>query len=74
MDPARDRLRFLLATVALEAVDLVGTDSRLFADPSRPNAQRCCVATRYSRNGLMPPRPASPGCRKRPATSCFPPC
>ena len=36
MDPARDRLRFLLATAALEAVHLVGTDSRLFAEAFTP--------------------------------------
>ena len=36
MDPARDRLRFLLDTATLEAVHLVGTDSRLFAEAFTP--------------------------------------
>lgn len=36
MDPARERLRFLLETVALEADHLLGTDSRLFAEPFTP--------------------------------------
>ena len=30
MDPARERLRFLLDTVALQAEHLLGTDQRLF--------------------------------------------
>jgi hypothetical protein len=32
-DPARERLRFLLETAALEAEHLQGTDQRLFAEP-----------------------------------------
>jgi hypothetical protein len=33
MDPARQRLSFLLDTVALEARQLQGTDERLFDQP-----------------------------------------
>lgn len=36
MDPARERLKFLLDTVALEAEHLQGTDGRLFAEPFTP--------------------------------------
>jgi hypothetical protein len=36
MDAARERLSFLLDTVALEAAHLQGTDSRLFAEPFTP--------------------------------------
>ena len=36
MDAARERLSFLLDTVALEADHLQGTDSRLFAEPFTP--------------------------------------
>ena len=38
MDAARERLSFLLDTVALEADHLLGTDSRLFAEPFTPVA------------------------------------
>ena len=36
MDPARERLRFLLDTVALQAEHLLGTDQRLFVEPFTP--------------------------------------
>ncbi len=63
MDAARERLRFLLDTVALEAEHLQGTDRRLFAEPFTPER-----AARLRDDSLLP------ACRTRRATSCCPPC
>ena len=74
MDAARERLAFLLETVALEAEHLQATDQRLFAEAFTAQRAATLRDDAMLAERLMPSSRALRGCRTPPETSCCPPC